>query len=183
MKQENIEITGCKLGKKTKSMNYYNKLDHKNYKIEDIEYAHPDLQTATEGLVKHLAKAYRIVGEERDYFVVDGFTLDTKDKHKTIIIGGGMSNEYGYMTPIKSGHIPLDESQDDLKMDIETFGVELFRYFFEGKMAQGTLENFPTTPEQEDEMTEKEDRPEGEEVSDNSVEDLLTSIETDSGKN
>ena len=153
MKLENIEITGCKLGKKTKTMNYYNKLDQKNYKIEDVEYAHPDLQKAAEGLVQYLAGAYRIEGDERDYFVVDGFSMDTKDKHKTIIIGGHMTNEYGYITAVKSGHIPLDESQDDLKMAISAFDLELFGYFFEGKALQGKIDAFPINGEQELEMS------------------------------
>lgn len=153
----NIEITGCKLGKKTKTMKYYDKLEQKNFSTEEVEYAHADLQKAADGLVKHLAKAFRIDGEDRDYFIVEGFNLDTKDKHKTIIISGYMTNEYGYSVPVKSGHIPLDDTQDDLKVTIEAFGLELFKYFFEGKAAQGVIAGIPVNGAQEEEMNDKEE--------------------------
>ena len=175
MKKENIDITACKLGKKTKTMSYYNKLDQMNYKIEDVEYAHPDLQKAAEGLIRHFAKAFYIEGEERDHFVVDGFKLDTKDKHETVKISGSMTNDYGYVTPVNSGHIPLDETQDDLKADIETLGLEMFKYFFEGKSAQGKIDGFPANASEE--QAQKEEKA-SEETSDSSPEDILDKIES-----
>ncbi len=136
MKQTDIQILGCKIGKKI-SANYYDNRDSHNYNVEDGEYPHPDLINAIKAFKSDLAEAHFILGEEQDNFRPSGFQV-TEDKEKFFVkISGKMTTFHDDKVTINSGTIPIEEG--DVEKKLKTLRGELYKFFFEGKSAQGDL--------------------------------------------
>lgn len=169
MKLENVNILQCKFGLKIISAKYYNNVFGQNRSVEEEEFPHPDLINARDDLQEDLAKAFYIETEEREQFKVVGFNVDEGDGVTTVNIHGQMTNPYEYVTNVKSGKITLDEDQEDLKIKLDTLKVELFKFFFEEKTAQGKLPGFEGEPKQDDTETPNEE-PEMADVSGNGEE-------------
>lgn len=141
MKKENISILRCTFSKKRITAEYHNHLDDLNYRVENEELPHPDLNVAVEPLGLDLADALHIKGNERDKFKCLGFTIDEGDGVITIALRGTVTNKHGYITPAFSGKIPFESEKLIAKVDLVR--EELFAYFFEGKQSQQTIPGMP----------------------------------------
>lgn len=134
MKVNAIEILSCKFGK-TISMAYYNKVDGLNYDVEDgDDPPHPDLKKALVALHPDLAAAHYVIGEERENFLPNGFSITKAgddDKIDQVNITGKLVTAHDKKITISSGDIPMNSK--GLEDKIENFRVDLWGFFFNDK--------------------------------------------------
>lgn len=137
MKEENITILKCSVTNKRITADYHCHLDDLNYTVEKDEPSHPDLGKAMSKLDSYLADAFFAKKDAQQNFKVKGFTIDDGDGISTIQLDGSGTNVHDYSFSPKSGKIPFES--EELIAKVEAVRHELFRYFFEGHTAQGTL--------------------------------------------
>lgn len=140
MKQENVQILSGKIGGIVK-IDYFDKVDSRNHSIEDDETFHPDLRKALLEFRDDLANAYYAVSSNvRENFVPNEFAVTEKDGTFFLTIKGKFETSHDDSVNVTSGKIPMDKDPtDDLVVKLNTLRSELFKYFWNGKNAQGKL--------------------------------------------
>jgi len=155
MKIDNVNILQCKFGLKIISAKYWDKSYSQNRSAEEEDYPTPDLINSRDALKIDLAEALYLSSDEMDLFNVTGFQISEGDGVTTVDIHGKLTNAHDHLTGVKSGKIPLDETQSELSLKLDTLKMELYKYLFEAKHAQGTLPGMPANAAQEQEMQEE----------------------------
>ena len=136
MKQDDIQIIGCKVAKKV-SIDYYDTRDGYNYNVENSEYPHPDLVEAIGAFKNNLAESHYILGTDMDNFKPVGFQIHEAKGKFSVIILGKLTTLHGDKVTCSSGKIPVEE--DGVDNLLKELRGELYAYFFNGKTAQGNL--------------------------------------------
>ena len=160
MEQKNVNILSAKFNLKKISIKYYDNMVGQNRSAEEVDYPTPDLINARNDLRDDLAKCFYVEGvDEQEKFSVTGFVISEKDNIKTLEILGNMMNYHDYLVNV-TGKVVLDESQEDLKLKVDTLISELFEFIFNAKTSSGKIEGFPANAQQEEEMKEEVPEPE-----------------------
>ena len=157
MEPKNVNILSATFGLKKISIKYYDNIVGQNRSAAEVDYPTPDLINARNDLRNDLAETFHATDEDiKELFSVTGFEITEKDSIKTLKIKGQMTNYHEYLEDV-TGKIPLDETQDDLKIKMDTLITELFEFIFNAKSASGKLDGFPANAQQEGEMEKKDE--------------------------
>ena len=128
-------------------MDYHSKIDDRNHGLEEEdEVPHPDLKKALVALHPDFAKAHYVLGEERENFIPNGFSITkagNEDAIDQVNITGKLVTSYKNKISITSGDIPM--TSKGLEEKINTLRVELWAFFFNSKTAvtQTEIPGFP----------------------------------------
>ena len=139
MKREEVQILGCKISKVI-SVDYFNKVDHKNYSVEDDAMPHPDLREALMDLQDDLAGAYSVIGDAKENFIPKGFSVTENDGQFFLTITGKFETRHEDTINISSGKIPMeDDPEDELVVKLNLLRDELYQYQWGDKSAEQKL--------------------------------------------
>ncbi len=142
MNQKDVNILSATFGLKKISIKYYDNRFGQNRSAEEVDYPQPDLINARDELREDLANSFHSSDRDtEERFSVKGFVIAEKDDVKTVEISGLMLNPSQYLDKV-STKILLDEDQTDLSLKLETVSMELYKFIFEAKTAEGKIPGF-----------------------------------------
>ncbi len=164
MKLKDVSILSATFGLKKISIKYYDNRFGQNRSAEEVDYPQPDLINAKDELRKDLANAfYSSSRDTEEKFSVKGFTISEKDDVKTVEISGLIENPHNYLDKVV-GKIPLNEDQADLVLKLETLKMELYKFIFEAKTAEGKISGFDEPKDEEEKINGKSNIPKSKQI-------------------